>query len=76
MQREDWRCCQTRSGLVTLREHGFRFILRKSDAFWVHPSEMQPGDRDCTDMSDAEFESAVYAASKPIADTGENHGER
>lgn len=44
----------------TLKDQGFRFIRRGEGVFnWVHPAELKPGDLDCTDMSDDEFEAAV-----------------
>ena len=40
---------------MTLKDEGFRFILRGEAFNWIHPADVQPGDVDCTDMDDAEF---------------------
>ena len=47
---------------MNLQEQGFRYVLRGADGRWVHPWAMKPGDVDCTDMSDEEFEAAVEAS--------------
>lgn len=39
----------------SLAEQGFRFVYRRGEFNWVHPLEKRATDRDCTDMSDAEF---------------------
>ena len=36
-----------------------RLVARCGGFQWVHALEMLPGDHDCTDMSDAEFEEEV-----------------
>jgi len=52
----------------TLRDKGFRFVLRGDGKFnWIHPAEVRADDDDCTDMNDAEFEwfvSYVYGENK------------
>ena len=47
---------------MNLQEQGFRFVLRGVAGAWMHPEEMRPGDLDCTDMSDEEFEDALDLA--------------
>lgn len=54
---------------MNLQEQGFRFVLRGGAGLWVHPAEMKPGDVDCTDMSDAEFDAAYFSAANT---TGES----
>lgn len=46
---------------MSLQEQGFRYVLRGAAGLWVHPANMKPGDVDCTDMDDDEFEAAVMA---------------
>jgi hypothetical protein len=43
---------------VNLQEQGFRFVWRPAlrECLWCAPALVQPGDVDCTDMSDREFE--------------------
>jgi hypothetical protein len=49
---------------MTLQDKGYRYIKR-GDAFtWAHPLEVQPGDVDCTDMTDAEFEAFVIGVAQ------------
>lgn len=43
----------------TLSAQGYRFIFRDGRYLWAHALEMQPGDVDCSDMSDDEFEQFV-----------------
>lgn len=48
--------------MSTLADQGFRFIYRPKAVIrfnWRHPAEIQPGDTDCTDMTDEEFEAFV-----------------
>lgn len=41
---------------MSLREQGFRFVIRANGVInWTHPALVQPGDIDCTDMSDEYF---------------------
>lgn len=43
-----------------LKDVGFRFVRRQDGSFnWTHPLEVSPGDVDCTEMSDEEFERFV-----------------
>jgi len=44
---------------MTLRDQGFRFVKRGDEFKWVHPADLQPGDTDCSDMTDAEFDALV-----------------
>jgi hypothetical protein len=44
---------------MNLQKQGFRFIRRGSRYDWMHPTDIQPGDEDCTDMSDDEFDANV-----------------
>jgi hypothetical protein len=48
---------------VTLQEQGFRFVKRGAEFKWVHPTDVQASDVDCSDMSDDEF-AAFVAANK------------
>lgn len=49
---------------MSLATHGFRFVKRTDGTFtWVHKNEMLSSDTDCTDMTDAQFEATVRAAS-------------
>lgn len=41
------------------KDSGFRYVERQGDWLWVHPAELRPTDRDCTDMTDDEFERYV-----------------
>jgi len=49
----------SRSNEMTLRDQGFRFVKRGDEFKWVHPADLQPGDTDCSDMTDAEFDALV-----------------
>lgn len=40
-------------------KRGMRFVDRAGDFNWRHKLEMLPGDIDCTDMDDAQFEAQV-----------------
>jgi hypothetical protein len=44
---------------MSLKDEGFRFVIRGGSADWVHPSLVQCGDVDATDLSDEEFEYAL-----------------
>lgn len=48
---------------MNLQEQGFRFVWRpeRRECFWCHPADVKPSDRDCTDMSDREFEQFISA---------------
>jgi hypothetical protein len=48
----------------TLRDEGYRYIKRGEAFQWTHPLEVEPGDFDCTDMTDAEFEAFVIGAAQ------------
>lgn len=55
--------------MLTLAEQGFRFLVNPSSGdtslffYWVHPAEVEQriasGWKDCTDMSDAEYEAFI-----------------
>ena len=47
---------------MTLQAQGFRFVQRGQQWLWVWRGLMLPGDIDCTDMGEDEFERAVMAA--------------
>ncbi|MCL4822591.1 MAG: hypothetical protein KJZ57_00105 [Anaerolineales bacterium] len=47
---------------MNLQEQGFRFVLRDGLGAWIHPADKRPGDLDCTDMSDDEFNAAYFFA--------------
>jgi hypothetical protein len=49
---------------VSLFAQGWRFIFRAGLFTWHHPADIQPGDVDCTDMTDAEFDAFVAAHTK------------
>jgi hypothetical protein len=51
-----------------LLAEGFRYTYRAGVGFnWTHPGAIEPGDVDCTDMNDEEFERAVREAeSDPV----------
>ena len=47
-----------------LLDAGFRFIVRRTNgvvtlATWLEPHLVQPGDVDCTDMTDDEFDAEM-----------------
>lgn len=45
---------------MSLKDQGNRFVCRGHRDFrWCHCLEMLPGDIDCTDMSDEDFEALV-----------------
>jgi hypothetical protein len=46
---------------MSLQDQGFRFVWRPAlrECLWSHPAEVKPGDVDCTDMSDREFEQFI-----------------
>jgi len=46
---------------VSLKDAGFRFVLRETHWLWVHSAELTPSDKDCTDMDDAQFEAFVLS---------------
>jgi len=48
---------------MSLQKQGFRFVRRNGGFRWVHKNELVQSDLDCTDMSDAQFESAVREVS-------------
>jgi hypothetical protein len=45
---------------MNLLEQGFRFVQRGKEFLWV--PILEPGDIDCTDMDDEEFERTYLAA--------------
>lgn len=44
---------------MTLKDQGFRFVCRDGKFDWLHPADIKPGDIDCTDMDDVQFEEFV-----------------
>jgi hypothetical protein len=46
---------------MNLQEQGMRFVWRPSlrECLWSCPLDIQPGDVDCTDMTDREFEQFI-----------------
>lgn len=48
---------------MNLQDQGFRYIYRRSAhpdcGIWIRPEFIKPGDVDCTDMSDDDFEAMV-----------------
>lgn len=55
---------------MTLRDQGFRFVKRGDEFKWVHPADLQPGDTDCSDMTDAEFDALVLGTKPPAPHKG------
>jgi hypothetical protein len=48
---------------TNLKSLGHRFVLRAGAFSWRHHTDTQPGDVDCTDMEDAEFEALAFEVS-------------
>lgn len=44
---------------MTLKDQGHRFVFRRGVYAWMPRPCMEPGDIDCTDMDDLEFETFV-----------------
>lgn len=56
---------------MSLQDQGFRFVVRPSEldrALWLHPADMKPGDIDCTDMGDEEFEALIEDLDRQAAE--------
>jgi len=51
--------------MTTLRDHGYRFVLRAGRFIWSHKMEIAAGDIDCTEMTDDELEALVRSVSRP-----------
>lgn len=49
-----------------LRSQGYRFVRRGLLFLWVHPLDVQAGDLDTTDMTEAEFE-ALFRSTEGCA---------
>lgn len=49
---------------MNLQEQGYRYVYRPSAhpecGIWIPPELMQPGDIDCTDMGELEFEEFLH----------------
>lgn len=49
---------------MNLQDQGYRYIYRHSAhpdcGIWIRPEFIQPGDVDCTDMADDDFEALIY----------------
>jgi hypothetical protein len=43
----------------TLKDQGWRFVLRAGEFRWTHPLEIQSADVDVTDLDDDAFEAFV-----------------
>jgi hypothetical protein len=54
--------------MATLQDQGFRFTARGDKFNWRHPLDVQRGDVDCTDMTDAEFDAFVVRTISPAID--------
>lgn len=48
---------------MNLQEQGFRYVYRRSArpdcGIWIQPEFVKPGDVDCTDMSDDDFDALL-----------------
>jgi hypothetical protein len=58
-----------------LQQQGFRFVLRMKgntsfEAKWVHPTDVRPGDQDCTNMDDDAFDEALRSWSEHCGSEG------
>ncbi len=53
---------------MSLKEAGFRYVERKGEFRWVSPAMLEPGDIDCTDMTDTEFEEHVSRVSSRVCE--------
>lgn len=49
----------------TLKDQGWRFVLRGHEFMWTHPGGLQKTDHDCTDMNDTEFFNFVMDSQQP-----------
>lgn len=48
---------------MTLKKKNFRFVFTGAAFKWLHPAEVLGTHRDCTDMTDTEFEAFVSSLS-------------
>lgn len=61
---------------MSLKDEGFRFVLRSGAWVWMHPAEAKLDDVDCTDMTDSQFETLVRSVAANIKKYGKHlHGE-
>lgn len=44
---------------MSLKDDGFKFVLRAARWLWVHPNELRDFDIDCSNMNDRQFETFV-----------------